>query len=348
MRIRASRGWESCLKAVSRSFYLTLRVLPGSIRPQVGLAYLLARATDTIADTTLIPIETRLDALRGMRRAIQRETESFDFGMLARARTDSTHGASAEMTLLENVDKALELLRSLPIEDRRLIRELLDTISSGQESDLIRFGSASAERIVSLATDAELDDYTYRVAGCVGEFWTRICLAHLFRGTKLDDAFLLTSGVTFGKGLQLVNILRDLPKDLRSGRCYIPETRLAEYGLGPQDLLDPGTADRFRSLYHEYLGRAEEYLTTGWRYIDVLPPRQVRVRLACAWPVLIGIRTLSLLRGNNILDARNRIKVSRGEIRQLILRSLISYPSSTAWNRLLRFARNPGYKSHTP
>ena len=39
------------LQGVSRSFYLTLRVLPGSIRPQIGLAYLLARTTDTIADT---------------------------------------------------------------------------------------------------------------------------------------------------------------------------------------------------------------------------------------------------------------------------------------------------------
>ncbi len=348
MQNRAAWRWESCLKSVSRSFYLTLRVLPGSIRPQVGLAYLLARATDTIADTTLIPIEMRLDALRAMRRAIQREAESFDIGMLAKARTDSTQGSSSEMTLLENVDRALEVLRSFPFEDRRLIRDLLGTISSGQVSDLIRFGSASADRIVALTTDADLDNYTYLVAGCVGEFWTKMCLAHLFRGAKLDDAFLLTSGIDFGKGLQLVNILRDLPKDLRVGRCYIPKTRLAERGMGPQDLLDPGTADRFRSLYNDYLERAEAYLTTGWRYIDALPPHQTRIRLACAWPILIGIRTISLLRVNNILDAGNRIKVTRKEIRQLILRSLISYPSSAAWNRLLLFARSPGYKSETP
>ena len=31
------------LKQTSRSFYLTLRVLPAAVRPQIGLAYLLAR-----------------------------------------------------------------------------------------------------------------------------------------------------------------------------------------------------------------------------------------------------------------------------------------------------------------
>jgi len=58
------------LKNVSRSFYLTLRVLPGAVRPQIGLAYLLARATDTIADTDIISVGERLDGLRRLRERI--------------------------------------------------------------------------------------------------------------------------------------------------------------------------------------------------------------------------------------------------------------------------------------
>ena len=57
------------LQQTSRSFYLTLRVLPAAVRPQIGLAYLLARTTDTIADTELVPIEQRLDALKRLRNA---------------------------------------------------------------------------------------------------------------------------------------------------------------------------------------------------------------------------------------------------------------------------------------
>ena len=80
-----------------------------------------------------------------------------------------------------------------------------------------RFAGASAQSLVALRTDEELDDYTYRVAGCVGEFWTKMCRAHLFPRAPLDDAFLLANGVRFGKGLQLVNILRDVAADLRHG-----------------------------------------------------------------------------------------------------------------------------------
>ena len=51
------------LRSVSRSFYLTLAVLPANVREQVGLAYLLARAADTLADTDLIPRDVRLKHL---------------------------------------------------------------------------------------------------------------------------------------------------------------------------------------------------------------------------------------------------------------------------------------------
>ena len=68
--------WFQLLRAVSRSFYLTLRVLPGAVRPQIGLAYLLARATDTIADTDALPVAQRLDALRLLQERIQGHSQT--------------------------------------------------------------------------------------------------------------------------------------------------------------------------------------------------------------------------------------------------------------------------------
>src|SRR6266478_1557662 len=118
------------------------------------------------------------------------------------------------------------------------MRLVLDTITGGQELDLRRFATAAETRIVALETDEQLDDYTYRVAGCVGEFWTRMCRTHLFPRALLDDALMLAQAIRFGKGLQLVNVLRDLPSDLRLGRCYLPRTNLTTVGLGPGDLLD--------------------------------------------------------------------------------------------------------------
>lgn len=317
------------LRQVSRSFYTTLRVLPSPVRSQIGLAYLLARATDTVADTGLVSVEERLGGLQRLRDRILGQTAApLDFGELRRHQ-----GEPAEKVLLERIEEAIAVLGSFTAEDRTLIRAVLDTITSGQRLDLERFAGATVEQIGALTSDAELDDYTYRVAGCVGEFWTRICRAHVFPRAALDDAALLRDGVRLGQGLQLVNILRDLPKDLRNGRCYLPAARLAEFQLVPADLLEATNESRLRPLYNQYLELARRHLAAGWSYTNHLPWPCARIRLACAWPVLIGARTLARLRTENVLDGSRRIKVPRDEVRQLMLRSLVLYPFPGFWRR---------------
>ncbi len=318
------------LKQTSRSFYRTLRVLPPAVRPQISLAYLLARTTDTIADTEPVPVERRLAALQRLRERIRGTSDRpLDFGGLA-----SQQRSPAESALLEKTEASLTLLRTLAPADWELVRAVLDTIAGGQELDLRRFAGTSADKIVALRTDAELDDYTYRVAGCVGEFWTKMCRTHLFPGARLDDMRLLADGVRFGKGLQLVNILRDLPADLRKGRCYLPEDGLTAIGLSPGDLLQPANETRLRPLYNALLDRAEGHLTAGWAYTNALPRGQVRVRLACAWPILIGVETIKRLRVENVLDPARHIKITRAEVRKLCALSVIFYAWPAAWNRL--------------
>jgi farnesyl-diphosphate farnesyltransferase len=318
------------LRAVSRSFYLTLRILPAAIRTQISLAYLLARTTDTVADTELIPLEQRLESLRALRERIGGTLpEPLRFEKLARQQA-----LPGERVLLENFEQILACLARLTWSDQQRIREVLATISSGQELDLRRFKGAGARQIAALQTDAELDDYTYRVAGCVGEFWTRMCRAHLLHAGDVDETRLLANSVRFGQGLQLVNILRDLPADLRRGRCYVPGEALARAGLAPADLLDLSNQARFRPLYQAYLDQAEAHLAAGWAYTNALPRRWVRVRLACSWPILIGVRTLDKLRTANVLDARQPIKISRGELRAILCRSLALYPLPWVWKRL--------------
>lgn len=325
------------LRDVSRSFYLTLRVLPKSIRPQIGLAYLLARTTDTIADTDLVPLDQRLNALAALRdRILGRSSAPLNFGDLA-----GRQNSPAERILLEQCDASLDLLESMSATDQHHVRQVLEIITSGQELDLRRFAGASMKQIVSLKSDSELDDYTYRVAGCVGEFWTRICRDHLFPRARVDEIRLLSDGLRFGKGLQLVNILRDIPKDLRQGRCYLPEPRLAEVGLTPADLLNPEIEPKFRALYDDYLSRAKFHLAAGWAYTNALPWRCVRVRLACAWPILIGVKTLELLRSRNVLDPTQRIKIDRQKVRNLLFRSVLCYPLPATWRKLVSMPDQP-------
>jgi farnesyl-diphosphate farnesyltransferase len=318
------------LKATSRSFYLTLRVLPARVRPQIGLAYLLARTTDTIADTELVPPAQRLDALQKLRERILGQTSApLNFGELAQKQN-----LSAEKLLLEKVEDSLAALQKFSVEDQKLIRDVLSTITSGQELDLRRFANSSAEKIIALQTEVELDDYTYRVAGCVGGFWTKIYRAHLFPKARLDETQLITDGIRFGKGLQLVNILRDLPADLKKGRCYLPTQRLDEAKLLPEVLFSPVNEGKFLKLYRDYLDKAESHLAAGWRYTNALPFGQFRVRLACAWPILIGMKTIEKLRVANVIELQQRVKVSRGEVWKIILLSLPACPLPFAWRKL--------------
>jgi len=318
------------LRDTSRSFYLTLRVLPAAVRPQIGLAYLLARTADTIADTEIIPLEQRLTALQQLGgRILSHSTARLEFGELARQQ-----GAPAEQQLLHKVEASLAALRSLSPADSLLVREVLTTIISGQELDLRRFAGAEVGKIIALETAAELEDYTYRVAGCVGEFWTKICRAHLFPRALLDERQFVTDGIRFGKGLQLVNILRDLPADLKMGRCYLPTQHLDPVNLHPETLMSPVNEQKFLPVFHSQLDRAQAHLTAGWRYTNTLPFSQFRVRLACAWPILIGERTLNKLRAASLTELKQRVKVSRSEIRLILFRSLVASPFPPVWRKL--------------
>lgn len=327
MAQRSPELLTSLLKEVSRTFYLTMRVLPGAIRSQISLAYLLARTTDTIADTELISVERRLEALEKLRaRILGASNEPLHFGELTQKQS-----LPAEKILLERCEDSFALLSQFSKEDQQRIRDVLNTITGGQELDLKRFAGANEKQIVALQMEAELDDYTYRVAGCVGEFWTKMCRAHLFPKAKLDDNLLMTNGIRFGKGLQLINILRDLPRDLRTGRCYIPQEALTSFGLNPNDLLSPSNRPKFRSVFEKYLDIAQAHLVAGWNYTNSLPRSQCRVRLACAWPILIGAKTIQRLRSANILDPAQRVKVGRDEVRKLICKSVMLYPFARAW-----------------
>ena len=318
------------LRDVSRSFYLTLRLLPRSIRQQIGLAYLLARATDTIADTGAISVQQRLETLQQLRaRILGLEQAPL---ILPELREHQT--SAAERILLERLDQALALLRATTPDDRKSIQQVLEIITSGQELDLRRFGNASEKNIVALQSDAELDDYTYRVAGSVGDFWTRICVRHLSGSASLPIDPLVAKGVRFGKGLQLVNILRDIPADIRLGRCYLPLEDLAALGLEPAHLLDPARTEELRPLYNKLLERAEDYLSTAWSYVLDLPRSWVRVRVACALPVLIGVKTLNKLRVSNVLNPDSRIKVSRDDVKRMMRASILFYPVNSVWKNL--------------
>ena len=323
MSVLVNDGIDNLLKTTSRSFYPTLRYLPKKVRGQIGLLYLLARVADTIADSKHGETEVLLKLITEYNDAAQKNpTKLPNFSAIAEIQENPN-----EAELLKNVKDVVDALDVYEEGDQRRMLECLDIIVGGQILDLERFGPArEGGKISALKDNQEMDDYTFRVAGCVGVFWTKMSLAHLIKmdDNKQEDFF--AKGIRFGKALQMINILRDIPEDLRFGRCYIPSDELSRHGLTPSDLLNPNNIDKFRPLYDEYLDLTNEHLDAAVEYIKMIPETQFRLKASCMLPVLIGQRTVTLLREGNILDSSDRIKVTRNEIKSYarkLLRALL-------------------------
>ncbi len=241
--------WE-LLKRVSRSFYITLRLLPEQVRETIALAYLLARISDTEADG---------------------------------AANDGEAGASGEE------EELTKLLTKSP--DKDAIEKVWTTIREGQEFDEERFKSDPAP-----LSATERDCYTYLVAGCTwGNSGRRLCASKIPDYSEKPFEIMLDRGTRFGKGLQLVNILRDRAADAKIGRFYVTEKEL------PSSLENRTGAPRCCARVWKALKRG-------------------RLRVACALPLLIGLETLDLV--EEYPEAR-RVKVSRLRVWVLLLRSLV-------------------------
>lgn len=324
------------LKRVSRLFYTTLAVVPRPVREQVGLAYLLARAADTIADTDVIERTRRLEFLAQFRAQFTGDQVDWDAVRGIQSALAPHQSDSAERVLLRRLDDCFRLYQACPTEDRARIRRLMTTLTRGMDMDLRLF---PGEPLLALKTADELDQYIYFVAGCVGEFWTDLMCAHRPALASWNVREMSTLGVRFGKGLQLTNILKDLGKDLRRGRCYVPEPWLGEAGLAPADLLDRNALPKLRPVLRRLAAMARDHLDQGWAYTMAIPRREIRLRLACLWPILSAGETLKLvLASPDLLDPAATVKISRGTVYRMMALTIFTgacgYAATAYWGRL--------------
>jgi farnesyl-diphosphate farnesyltransferase len=308
----ARRLQTTLLRSVSRSFYLSIRFLPAQLREPIALAYLLARTTDTVADTTQISGTVRMETLKLLSNGIQ-GTASRDVVAELIASFVSLQKNASERQLLESLSDCLACLEGMEHADRNDIRLVLEKITRGQMLDLQRFDNP--QEIRALSSAADLEEYTYLVAGSVGEFWTRLCFRHIreFAGRTEDE--MLALGKRYGMALQLINVLRDAGSDLRAGRCYFPEHELSEAHLTPSQILSE--PERFQPIYRGWLEKTKAGLAAGMEYSRAI--RNRRVRGATVLPALIGAHTLAFLEVAGTAALQRTVKVPRREVRAMIL-----------------------------
>jgi len=320
------------LRSVSRSFYLSIRFLPVQLREPIALAYLLARATDSVADTPGISVPVRIETLKILSDGIQGKA-SRDVVVDLIAAFVPLQKKTSERQLLESSPDCLGWLNQIEQADRNDIRGVLEKITHGQMLDLQRFDNP--QEIRALGTAADLDEYTYLVAGSVGEFWTRLCFRHVQNFARLSEDEMLALGKRYGMALQLINVLRDAGSDLRAGRCYFPEYELNAAHLATSQILSE--PERFQPIYRTWLEKAKAGLECGMQYSRAIENR--RVRAATVLPALIGARTLALLDQAGAGALQGTVKVSRREVRAMILSLAITLASHKSIDAIWKRAK---------
>lgn len=274
------------------------------MREAAALSYLLARTSDTIADSPGVDILRRMASLEEFAKQIQGEVECHPWP------SDLVSDVldAGERELLMFSPKLIEWTKQLPDEQLELVLDVLMTIISGQNFDLEAFGHGTEVNPAVMPSAERLDQYTYEVAGCVGEFWTRLgrqTLANDFSPCPMDD--LLRLGCDYGKGLQLVNILRDLPRDLKAGRCYLP-------------VIDPKDRQHLLAEHRAQCSRATGLIANGLAYASSLKGR--RLRMASVLPALLAKETLTLLARADWKALERGVKIPRRRVYSKLLESL--------------------------
>jgi farnesyl-diphosphate farnesyltransferase len=291
------------VKSVSRSFYLSLRLLPPAVRVPASLGYMLARASDTLADASAHPVAARRTWLLDFERAIHHPSLE-PWSLPPEARQVDHPG---EALLLQHLPTLLQWLAEQPETERHLIRTVLHPILAGQLEDLDR---------PRLLTPEALHHYTWQVAGCVGEFWTDLHL-HLVPGfATAPPAQLRAWGRRLGCGLQLINILRDVPKDAALGRTYLPD--LASAAQPPIDI----PADVRWAAAQPWITACRAHLAAGAQYAQSVRPARCA---AAVWlPQRLAQSTLDLIERTGPAAMVHPVKISRPIVRRELWAAMLS------------------------
>ena len=225
---------DRLLAETSRTFALSIPVLPDPTRREVTIAYLLFRIADTFEDASHWTVAARTDALARFSELLR--NPSFDDARILAKEWNEAKPSSHEgyLSLIREVPAVLEAFLALSPDAVVAIRDHV-VRSAGGMADYVRRTDGAGQ--LRLSDVADLRQYCYFVAGIVGEMLTELFL--LGRDSLVPAApALRPRAKLFGEALQLVNILRDAGGDAAEGRSYLPEnvSRADVFALARRDL----------------------------------------------------------------------------------------------------------------
>ena len=307
------------LPKVSRTFAPTIRMLPKKLNVPVTVAYLLCRIADTIEDESSISSEEKQKLLHHYAHLFSANHPENNKIFFSRVKNIPEH--SEDVVLLKNLPRVLAVYHSFSDEVQKRIGKWVVEMSLG----MMKYAqSGESRKYQFLKSVKELDEYTYYVAGTVGHMLTSLFEYFSQKITPAVKSKLELFSESFGKGLQMVNIIRDMTADLRRGQSYIPEEILHKYELTRRSIFLEHNSERAQRLFNEMIQMAVDHLDKALSYIINLPKEETRIRLFCLLPFFWAMQTLRIVQTNTLaLLEKDKVKISRKLIRIEFLKSLI-------------------------
>ncbi len=324
---------NTLLKNTSRSLYLSVKMLPPSIRPAFGLAYLLCRYADTIADTALLPAPRRLYWVEQFPQLVRAQNAAGQ-DELARE-LSGTSDNPYEAALITHLPACLAALQHIDPALKPYIYDVVSAVCEGMKIDLTTFPNDPGSAPAAFNTTEELALYCRLMGGKPGLFWSQL----IYHAVQIDmpQKKFFELGEKVGDALQIVNILRDVPKDLQHCRCYFPRTDLHDYNLTAADLTLKKYYKKFRPIQQKWIRWGKENLQHAFAYYTALPKQAWQIRAAVAWPMLWTADTFAkLAQTPDLLNPQKRVKISRARIYATMLVTpalLLSNRLFDAWLR---------------
>jgi farnesyl-diphosphate farnesyltransferase len=308
----AERFGRDVLPAVSRTFALSIRVLPGALGRAVLAAYLLCRIADTLEDEPTLPAEAKALLLDELARCFEDSSSADAFPSLVQSLT----GDAAHVRLAQNTDLVFVLYRNLPVGTQIHVRRWVGEMIAGMRKFVLLYPHGI--RIQSLE---EYREYCYYVAGTVGYLLTDLWHEHAPSIGDSQYKVLREKCRAFAEALQTVNILKDVATDAEhENSIYIPEDLLRLHGSSHATILAPERLLGTREALATLVQLAWHDLEGARSYLLLIPRRAVPIRLFCVLPLLFAYATLrDLTRTPTALARREVVKISRREVKSLTL-----------------------------
>lgn len=321
------------LPRVSRTFALTIRVLPDSLRDPITVAYLLCRLADVVEDAGQLEPRRRIEALRQLAGALRQRGTSvgaivhaFDgVAELERPSGGSARGQDdAAASLLRERATVERCFTRLPESQAVILGRWIETMALGMATFVAREESAAggpSDRGVpfALETREELHLYAYYVAGTVGHLLAELFAEELDPGGRGLIERMRPLASPFGVGLQLTNILQDLAEDRKRGWSYVPEEAARAHGTSISTLDRPEAREAALRVVGELALEAMGLLDRALDFTLLIPASAPRVRLFCLWPIFFALRTLGRIWGEErVVSGGQKVRITRGEVRYLM------------------------------